>query len=391
MMHWDDKHQQFMMAHRDDDLNLLLLHASRFPEINIPWIVQQIEGRRKAAVKFPSFLQFDALVYPPLISVEQASSETTAKYKASLVAGKNVIDVTGGFGIDSYFMSQKAHQVVYVEQNPLLFEVAQHNFHCLNAPIETFCMDGLSFLETTTLHADYLYVDPSRRDLHHQRVIALDRYEPNVLTALPLFFQHAEHVLIKTSPMLDIASTLKALKFVETVHVVAFKNECKELLFDCVPQPKHLKVVAAHLGVAGEDTVFFTPTEEQNASVSYVDSPKKYLYEPNAALLKAGAFRLLSERYAVDKLHPASHLYTSNQLVTHFPGRIFEVISIFPLHQDAIRQWIPSGKVNVTVRNFPLSVDEIRRKFKLKEGGDDYLFATTMSDQSKKVLLCRKV
>jgi len=392
MMQWDDRHRQFMSEHGDDELNSLLLQASRYPDVNMPWLVQQMEGRRKATVKFPTLLQFDSLIYPASVSVEQASSEATATYKASLVRGKEVIDLTGGFGIDSFFMSQQARRVVYVERNPLLYELSKHNFQCMHAPIETICDDGLTFLQTTHRHADYLYVDPSRRDHHQQRVIALDKYEPNVLTALPLFFQHAEHVLIKVSPMLDISSALRLLGYVAKVHVVSVKNECKELLFDCVPQPcESPEIVAVEAGTSKNQPVVFSMQEEQHASVTYVASPKRYLYEPNAALLKAGAFRLLSERFAVDKFHPASHLYTSNEPMLNFPGRIFEVTAVFPLNQQAINQWIPSHKVNITVRNFPLSVAEIRRRFKLEEGGDDYLFATTMSDQSKKLILCKKI
>jgi hypothetical protein len=391
MMFPDNKHKQFMAAHRDDDMNSLLLHASRYPDIDVPFAVQQMEGRRKAALKFPSLLDFDDFVFPPQINMEQASSETTARYKASLVAGKEVIDLTGGLGIDSFFMSQEARHLLYLEQNEALFALAQHNFQITGASIETICNDGLAFLQNSQHQADYLYIDPSRRDHNHQRVVSLEKYEPNVLTALPLFFQHAPHVLIKASPMLDISLTLHALQHVAKVHVVAVRNECKELLFDCVDEACNTEIVAVHFGMHGEERFAFSSLDEQQATVTYSNTSKKYLYEPNVALLKAGAFRILSEHFHIEKLHPASHLYTSDQWVSHFPGRIFEVITAFPLQKEAINQWIPNRKVNVTVRNFPLSVVEIRRKFRLEDGGEDYLFATTFADNSKRMILCKKM
>lgn len=386
----DDKHKQFIAAHRDDDMNSLLLHASRYPDIDVPFVVQQMEGRRKAALKFPSLLHYDDFVFPPQINLEQASSETTARYKASLVAGQEVIDLTGGLGIDSFFMSQEARHLLYLERNEALFALAQHNFQITGASIETLCNDGLVFLQNTQRQADYLYVDPSRRDHNHQRVVSLEKYEPNVLTALPLFFQHAPHILIKASPMLDISLTLRALQHVTKVHVVAVRNECKELLFDCVDEACNTEIVAVHFGMQCEERFAFTSLEEQQATVTYSNTAKQYLYEPNVALLKAGAFRILSERFDVEKLHPASHLYTSDKLVSHFPGRIFEVIATFSLQKEAINQWIPTRKTNVTVRNFPFSVAEIRRKFRLEDGGDDYLFATTLADESKRMILCKK-
>jgi len=389
-MFLDNKHKQFMAAHRDDDMNSLLLHASRYPDIDVPFAVQQMEGRRKAALKFPSLLDFDDFVFPPQINMEQASSETTARYKASLVAGKEVIDLTGGLGIDSFFMSQEARHLMYLERNEALFALVQHNFQITSASIETICNDGLAFLQNSKRQADYLYVDPSRRDHNHQRVVSLEKYEPNVLTALPLFFQHASHVLIKASPMLDISLTLRALQPVAKVHVVAVRNECKELLFDCVDEACNTEIVAVHFGMQGEERFTFSSLEEQQATVTYSNTAKKYLYEPNVALLKAGAFRILSEHFHIEKIHPASHLYTSDQWVSHFPGRIFEVIATFPLQKKAINQWISTQKVNITVRNFPLSVVEIRRKFRLEDGGEDYLFATTFADDSKRMILCKK-
>jgi len=390
MMIPDDKHKHFIAAHRDEDITSLLLHASRYLEINMPFAVQQIEGRRKAALKFPSLLGFEDVIYPPQLNMEQASSETTARYKASLVSGLEVIDLTGGLGIDTLFMSHLARHVLYLEKNEALFALAQHNFQSMDAPVEVLCEDGLAFLQSTKRRADYLYVDPSRRDHNHQKVVSLEKYEPNVLSALPLFFQHAPHVLIKVSPMLDISLTLHALQHVSTVHVIAVKNECKELLFDCVAEDCETEIVTVHFGMQGEDRFTFSSRNEQQAKVTYSITAKKHLYEPNVALLKAGAFRILSERFEVEKLHPASHLYTSDQLVPHFPGRIFEVITTFPLNKEAINQWIPTRKVNVTVRNFPFSVAEIRHKFRLEEGGEDYLFATTFADDSKRMILCKK-
>ncbi|MBB3186347.1 class I SAM-dependent methyltransferase [Microbacter margulisiae] len=383
--------KHFISSHQHDDVMELLLHAAKYPDVDIPFAVQQISGRRKASVKFPSLLENDNIIYPPQLSMEQASSETTAHYKANLVKDKTVIDLTGGLGIDSLYMSEAAKQLVYVEHNPELVAIARHNFDAMHAPIETYCDDGITFLQKSNRQFDVLYIDPSRRNEHQQRVIALDKYEPNVLEAMSLFYQHASRFIIKISPMMDISQAITTLPYVEKVHIIAIKNECKELLFECVNYPTETEITAVHFGMQEDGRFAFFQKEEKNATAHYTAIVKQYLYEPNVALMKAGAYRLLAFRFSLEKLHPASHLYTSDQLISNFPGRIFEVVTTFPLNKASLRKWLPSLQANVAVRNFPMTVADIRHKFQLKEGGDHYLFASTFADESKGMIFCKKL
>ena len=381
----------FIRTHAADDTHRLLLSAHRYPGIDVSFVVQQLEGRRKAAEKFPSLLANADFIYPVKLSMEQCSSEQTATYKASLIKGLSVVDITGGLGIDALFMSKTATSLCYVEQNVELHEIATHNFAACKASVESHSGDGIDFLRTSNRHFECIYLDPARRDRQSNKLVRLDACEPNVLEYKELIFEHADRFLLKASPMLDITQAVKELGCVSHVHVVAVRNECKELLFDCCKEPENLFITCVDIESDGENRFTFSPVEEATAAVNYASTLTTNLYEPNVTLLKAGAFRLVAQRFNLQKLHPDTHLYTSTILCDDFPGRIFEIMEVFPLNKKELARALPSKKMNVSVRNFPMKPEEIQRKFRLTDGGDDYLFAVTVSGGDKSALLCRKV
>jgi 16S rRNA G966 N2-methylase RsmD len=391
MIALSDTLKAFITEHAADDIHRLLLSAHRYPGIDIPFVVQQIEGRRKAGEKFPSLLLHNDFIYPVKLSMEQCSSEQTAVYKASIVKGLTVADLTGGLGIDALFMAKTAENVCYVEQNAELHEIATHNFAACGVKIESHCEDGISFLKTSNRHFDCLYLDPARRDRQRNKLVRLDACEPNVLQYKELLFEHADRFLLKASPMLDITQAAKELGCVSHVHVVAVRNECKELLFDCRKQVDTLSISCVNIDPDSDTRFDFSVNEETAATIQYASIPATYLYEPNVALLKAGAFRLVAQRFNLLKLHPDTHLYTSDALCVDFPGRVFEIKEVFSLNKKELSRVLPSMKANVSTRNFPIKPEEIQRKFGLVDGGDDYLFAVTFSRGDKCALLCHKV
>lgn len=391
MTQLDDLHRSFIRQHAGDTIHRLLLNAGRYPDIDMDFVVRQIEGRKKAEVKLPALTRFEDFIYPVKLSLEQCSSEATARFKALLVQGEVVADLTGGLGIDALFMSQQSAGYCHVERNVDLQQIAMHNFAVCGAAVESFCADGLDFLRTGSRRFDTLYLDPARRDENKNKVVRLDACEPNVPANLELFWQFACRVLVKASPMLDISQAVKELKCVSKVYVVAVRNECKELLFDCCPQAREYSVECVNLEGELKEAFLFSAAEESGAVVNYADVPDGYLYEPNAAIMKAGAFRLIADRYGLEKLHPDTHLYTSKTFCESFPGRVFRIESVDALNKQVIRERLPSKKANVAVRNFPMKPDELKRKFGLLDGGDVYLFAVTLYGGAKRVVFCRKV
>lgn len=357
--------------------------------------VAQIESRQKARHKLPTWYAEPRLVFPPAVSVEQSSSELTGHYKASLVNSLNLIDVTGGMGIDSYFFSQHCKSVTYIEQNEKLVQAAKHNFEVLKADTIR-CVQGnsIEFLWQLEEKTDWIYVDPARRAADNRRVVGLKDCEPDVIEHLPLLLQKAKHILIKASPLLDIKQTLNDLPAITTIHVVAVENECKELLFEIHPEENYSTmrlIKTINFKNDSSQQVFDFQWEEEVYSAVTLSDPLRYVYEPNVAILKAGAFKSLANIFHIAKLAPHSHLYTSEHLVRDFPGRLFEVQAVLKADSKTLMPYLPNGKANLTVRNFPATTDELRKKLKLKEGGDVYLLATTFSNGDKRLLVCKKV
>lgn len=386
--------KQFIKEHAEDDLNRLLLAASRYPGIDIPFVVEQIASRRRIREKLPSWYGNDNLIFPAKIAAEQCSSELTAVYKQRLTdKDVHLCDLTGGLGIDSYFFSQKVKQVTYIERYPNYCRAAEHNFPLLGA-------DNIKVLEGDALQLypnipaiDVFYIDPARRGEGNKRVFALQDCEPDLPAILPDLFKYAPKVIAKLSPMADIRQTLSLLPGTTEIHVVGIRNEVKEILFVIEGNKTAGESViycCNYVSPEVEEAFTFKLNEEKDEPLQLADHIQTYLYEPNSSILKAGAFKRIC-RLGVRKLHVSSHLYTSDKQIENFPGRTFVVEAVIPFNNKlnkTLHKTIP--KANITVRNFPLPAEELRKRTKISDGGEVYLFATTLADNSKVIVSCRK-
>lgn len=384
--------KEFIAAHRNEDPRALALQARRYPGVNIREAAVQIEGWQHAREKLPAWAATDGIIYPPRISMEQCSSEATALYKAALVKGGSIADLTGGFGIDCSYMARSFNKAYYIERSGLLCDIAKWNFGQLGLE-HIGIINGNSEDILPTLPAlDWIFIDPARRDGDGRKVVALSDCEPNVAELEEKLLQKATKVMVKCSPMLDMTAATKQLGNIEEIHVVAANNECKELLLilgknvtDDTP------VTCVNLHRSECERFSFTAAEEAAAVATYSSAIGRYLYEPNAAMQKSGCYRTLSQRLKIDKLHPNSHLYTSDTFVDTFPGRKFIVEKSMGFSKRDIKEIQSIGKANITVRNFPETVQTLRKKLKLADGGDTYLFATTTADGSRIISVCRKL
>lgn len=380
--------QKFIDDHLNDQPADLMLKASQFPDWPMKAIVEQIVAKRKAKSKLLEWFSTQGLIWPAAISMEQCSSELTAKYKAGLVSGESMVDLTGGFGVDTYYLAKQFDEATHVEMNEKLHQLVAHNFKVLNSEIKPVMGTAEAYLHQMK-PVDLIYIDPARRDDNAQRVVFLEDYSPNVVHLLPELKTRSQTILIKASPMLDIKKAIADLNSVSEVHVVGVKNEVKELLFLIGEREiKNPIIMAVNLGEGVESFEFnFESEEEADAEFSEV---LNYLYEPNAAILKSGAFKSIGLAFGLKKLQVNSHLYTSKTLVEGFPGRSFRVLDELSLNKKRLRKQLQNDQANITVRNFPMTVKEIRNKTGLTEGGTQYIFATT-DLEGKKVLLCEKM
>ncbi len=394
--------QLFIREHSSDDVRALALQAKKYPDINMPTAITQIAGRQVAAEKIPSWREMEEIWYPKHLSLEQCSSETTARYKARLFQGDSLTDLTGGFGIDCSFLAAGFKSATYVERQEELCEIAAHNFPILNLNhINVRNEDGVAYLQTMS-PVDCIFLDPARRNEHGGKTVAISDCEPDVAGLEELLLSKAKRIMVKLSPMLDLSLALKELKHTQEVHILSVNNECKELLLllgqeaptEQAP-PEEIPIRCANLftkGAQEEQHFIFTREQEQHSQCTYTDSLGDYLYEPNASLLKAGAFRSVAAAYSVRKLHPNSHLYTSDTFIENFPGRIFRIVNQCSFNRKEAKESLADlKKANVTVRNFPATVAELRKRLHLTEGGDTYLFASTLNDGRKVIIRCEKV
>ncbi|WP_025743160.1 THUMP-like domain-containing protein [Aquimarina pacifica] len=384
--------QDFIIKKSDNqtDINTIILSKSPFEGITSQELAQQILGRRKAKTKLPAWYSKKGIYYPPTLNLEQTSSEITALYKSLLVQGDTLIDLTGGFGIDDYYFSKKIGTVIHCELNNELSTIAAHNFGILDSKnIDTKQGDGLTILENQN-SVDWIYIDPSRRNDQKGKVFFLEDCIPNVPVHLASFFGKTNQILIKTSPLLDIHSGCKVLRNIKEIHVVAVQNEVKELLWilDKNLNNDDIRIHTINILKEKSQEFSFMRNQEPNESLS-LGMPKKYLYEPNSAILKSGGFLSISKAYKLEKLHAHSHLYTSDSFID-FPGRSFEIITTYPYQKKTIAS-LGINKANITTRNFPETVAVLRKKLKIKDGGDVYLFFTTNSANKKIVLHCQKI
>ena len=376
------------------DVRSLALQAKKYPQVDMAMAVVQIAGRQIAEAKVPSWYRTAGLLYPKHLSMEQCSSEITAMYKAGLVEGETFADLTGGFGIDCSFLSRKFKQADYVERQEELCELAEHNFPLLGLNIRVHNEDGVTYLNQMQ-PVDCLFLDPARRDGHGGKTVAISDCEPDVSALEELLVEKARTVMVKLSPMLDLSLALKTLKHVHEVHVVSVINECKELLLLLRKEPvsSEIKIHCEKIvNTCGHQHFVFTQEQERTSDCPLASAVEAYLYEPNASILKAGAYRSLTQAYPCCKLHVSSHLYTSPNYIEDFPGRSFKVEAISGFGKKDLKTFLQGmEKANLTIRNFPSSVAELRKRLKLKEGGEDYLFATTLADESKVLIRCKKV
>lgn len=381
--------QGFINENLNADIAKLLFKGSPFEHITTQELVGQIEAKKRAEHKLPTWFKTSNIYYPEKLNIEQSSSEITAHYKANIISGMSIIDISGGYGVDTYYFSKKFKEVTHCEISEGLSSIANHNFEMLGTEnIISISDDGITYLKNTEKQFDWIYADPSRRNEIKGKVFMLQDCEPNIPENMETLLQYSHHILIKTSPMLDISKALTELRFTKEVHILAVQNEVKELLFLLEKNyQKEIRIKAINIQKEVIDSFESIYKNDVDASFSL---PQTYLYEPNSAIMKAGLFNEVSHQLKLHKLHNNSHLYTSNELI-NFPGRSFKINRIIPYSTKEIRKHIPLLKANVTVRNFPESVAQIRKKTKLKEGGSDYLFFTTDINNKHIVLVCNKV
>ena len=385
----------FIREHAEADVHQLALQGTKNPEVNLTFALEQIAGRQKAKTKLPTWAATDGIIYPPHLSMEQCSSEQTARYKAN-IAGKGalMVDLTAGYGVDMAFVSPNYRRAIHVEQQASLCAISSENFKLLGLNhIEVVCADGVDYLHQLD-HADLIFLDPARRDNHGGRTYGIADCTPNVLELRDELLQKADRVMLKLSPMLDWRKAVEDLGNVNEVHIVSVDNECKELLLILSKEEKPLKLFCVNNDQVFEvsDDVtggrFFCDTA---SDVTKEPSPC-YIFEPNVSIMKAGCFALLEQRFKVAQLDKNSHLFVSDSDISDFPGRRFIIEKTTSMNKRELKAALAGiDKANITVRNFPMSVAELRKRLKLKEGGDLYLFATTIAGHQHQLFLCRKI
>ncbi len=382
--------QEFITNNIGASIAQLALQKNPFPEVDWILILNQIEAKTKAKEKLPTWFNTQNIVYPSKVSVEQTSSEKTAAYKASLVSGETLIDLTGGFGVDDYYFAKRFDAITHCEINPELSTIVQHNFKQLQVE-NCFCYagDSINLIKESDTKWDWIYIDPSRRNDAKGKVFLLKDCLPNVPELLPLYFEKSNAILIKTAPLLDLSAGLSELKFVKNIHIIALDNEVKELLFEIHNQYLG-KISIKTANILKEKTETFDFILDGEKEFSSYELPQKYLYEPNAAIMKSGGFEEVSTTFKIHKLHKHSHLYTSEMLID-FPGRSFEIEKSISYHKNEMKNELQNKQANITTRNFPETVENIRKKWKIKNGGNCYCFFTTDKNNNKIVLICRKI
>ena len=387
---------KFVREHREDDVRSLALQARRDSDVDLPWALDQIQGWQTARRKLPSWAVIDGIIYPPHLSMEQCSSEHTALYKCGIVnsmpvdSHKTLIDLTGGFGVDFAFMAKCCNQAVYIERQEQLCETAKHNFRLLGLN-QTSIINAESEIVLNDLNTDpastLLYLDPARRDTNNARTYAIADCTPNVLELLPNLLKAAHHVLIKLSPMLDWHKAVNDLgNQVAEVHIVSVGNECKELLV--LISSGHEGEPTIHCVNDGK-TLIYQPSQDNTPSIIADHETQAYLYEPNASIMKAGCFNVLTKRYPVKALATDSHLFVSKDAVEDFPGRSFIITNVTSMNKKELKRALTGiTRANITTRNFPLSAPQLRSRLRLQDGGETYIFGTTDSTGHHLLYLC---
>lgn len=364
--------QNYINANLNADLHTLLLKKSPFPEVSMQEIVQQIKGKQVAQRKFP-FLLKEGIIFPPQLNLEQSSSEKTAVYKSEILRGKKFIDLTSGFGIDAYYLSQNFDDITLIEQNPELLEIVEHNWKVLGKKARFINHKLEDFLYQNQETFDVIYLDPARRDNNKNKVFLLEDLSPNIIEIQEKLLSISNQVVIKLSPLIDLKYLTSVLLDIFRIDIIALKNDVKEVVVFLSKENTSTITCNCINLESGESIFTFQFGEEENALAEYSE-PEKFIFIPNNSILKAGVFNLISERFGLKKLHPNTHIYTSNDRIKDFPGRIMEVEVIDN------KQIKKKEQFNIISKNYPLKPEEIKKKYSLKDGGDHYLIFT----QSKK-------
>lgn len=384
--------KEFIKQHQNDDIHKLAFRASSYPDIDIRSAIIQIQGRQIARKKIPSWYKNEEIIYPPHLSLEQCSSELTARFKSALFKGNSFVDLTGGLGVDFAFLSQQYIESVYVEQQPHLVNIAKHNFRVLRLKNISFIEDNAVDYLAKMRYSDLIYLDPARRKAEGSKAFLLEDCMPDVVKIDGALNEKALKIMIKLSPMLDISQAISLLSHISDIYVISVANECKELLF--IKNSKNINLIIHCINIKKEgsyDSYSFTREEEDNLSINYATSIGKYLYEPNSSLMKAGAYKTVTNQYNINKLNINSHLYTSDIYYPDFQGRVFCIDKVSSLSKaDLLKNFRGIKQANITVRNFPMSSEALKNRLKLKDGGDCFVFATTLADEKKVLLLCSK-
>lgn len=389
---YTEKVKKFVQDHLDEDPFKLFLVLRGKTDVDLKMAVDQLQSRRKALKKLPTWSHNFSLFFPEGISVEQASSEDTAQFKSGLIQGYSMIDLTGGFGVDTFFLSKNFKQATYCERDEKLVDIFRHNMEILGErKFEALQGDCLQILSETDQSFDLVFVDPARRGGQNQKLYKLTECEPDIVTNWELLKRKGNTVLVKASPMMDLKQALFELPDIQKIWVISVKNEVKEvlLLWEKERSSEERMIHCVDLSPQGKNEFIFSFESEEKALNTYSDV-KSYIIEPLAPLLKAGAFKSFGERFGLEKLHPNSHLYTADSFSEDIPGRVFEVIREFKQPKKELKESFPSGKVNVIARNFALSTDEIKKKFRLKDGGNDFLIATKVGERYR-VFYCKRI
>ena len=364
--------QNYINQNLNSDLTKLLLKKSPFPDVSMQEIVQQIKGRKTAEKKFP-FLTKEGIVFPPNLNLEQASSQSTAEYKSQTLSGKSFLDLTCGFGIDAYFLSKNFDEVTLIEQNSELISIVKHNWKTLGRKAHFINKNLEEFLANNTRKFDVVYLDPARRDQQNKKKFLLEDLSPNLLEIQEKLHSITDKIIVKLSPLIDISYLISELKNITEIQIIAVRNEVKELVLIIEnnlstgnQQPTTIKCI----NLESNDPEFSFNLDDEKSSNSEFSESSNFLYIPNNSILKAGAFNIISEKFGLKKLHPNTHFYTSENKIENFPGRVLEIEKI------EAKNLKKGEKYNIVSKNYPLKPEEIKKKYKLNDGGNQYLIFT---------------
>jgi 16S rRNA G966 N2-methylase RsmD len=385
----DGEVQKYISNNLHADIPTLSLKKSPFPLVSSKELAEQTDSKKRCELKLPHWYNTDGIYYPSKLAIEQASSELAAKYKVELLQGNEIIDLTGGFGVDTLFFALKAKSVTHCELNQELSEISEHNSRVFGLEISYIHSNGLEYLINSKKTFSTIYIDPSRR-VESKKVFMLKDCEPDIISNLQILKNHTSHILIKTAPLLDIQSAIRELNQVSAIHVISIKNECKELLIliDNKAVSDDPPITCALLGDNGK-SYSFRLSEEKKFQIDKYYEPLKYIYEPDAALLKAGCFKLITRDFSMNKIHQHTHLYTSAELQNTFPGRKFILKNTW--NYGTFLKEHQFKKANIICRNFSLSPEEIKKKLKIIDGGEEYLLFCTGPNNERLVLNCERI